>query len=111
MIGDRAVGACLEGAIAGRRRFSGRGCTGKSQLDAQVAAEPVVGFDDAPVATMVWPQLTTVRQPVRAIGRVAAELISQYQPHRQGWPRPVPRRHLPLELVLRGSLAPAPQDS
>ena len=71
----------------------------------------IVGFDDAPVASMVWPQLTTVRQPLRVIGRVAAELISEYQPHRQGWPRPVPRRHLPLELVLRGSLAPAPQDS
>ena len=71
----------------------------------------VVGFDDAPVAAMVWPRLTTIRQPVRAIGRVAAELISEYQPHRHGWPRPVPRRHLPLELVLRDSVAPAPEDS
>jgi len=33
----------------------------------------VVGFDDAPVATMVWPQLTTIRQPVRQMARVAAE--------------------------------------
>lgn len=24
----------------------------------------IVGFDDAPIATMLWPQLTTVRQPV-----------------------------------------------
>ncbi len=33
----------------------------------------VVGFDDAPVATMVWPQLTTIRQPVRAMARAATE--------------------------------------
>ena len=27
----------------------------------------VVGFDDAPVATMIWPLLTTVRQPVTSM--------------------------------------------
>src|SRR6185437_2785875 len=32
----------------------------------------VAGFDDAPVASMIWPQLATVRQPVREIARLAA---------------------------------------
>ena len=66
----------------------------------------VVGFDDAPVATMVWPQLTTIRQPVRAMARTAAELIIQHSPRRRGWPRPIPHRQLSFELILRNSTAP-----
>ena len=68
----------------------------------------VVGFDDAPVATMVWPQLTTIRQPVRAMARAATDLIIQHSPHRHGWPQPIPRRRLNFELILRNSTAPPP---
>jgi len=28
----------------------------------------VVGFDDTPTATTVWPELTTIRQPIAAMG-------------------------------------------
>ncbi len=65
----------------------------------------IAGFDDAPVASMMWPQLATVRQPVREIARIAADLIIQHRPHRHGWPQPVPRLRLDLDLVLRGSIA------
>lgn len=68
----------------------------------------VVGFDDAPVSTMVWPQLTTIRQPVRAMARTAAELIIQHSPRRRGWPDPMPRPRLNFELILRSSTAPPP---
>jgi len=67
----------------------------------------VAGFDDAPVASMMWPQLATVRQPVREIARIAADLIIQHRPHRRGWPRPIPRPRLDLELVMRSSIGPA----
>ena len=67
----------------------------------------IAGFDDAPVASMIWPQLATVRQPVREIARIAADLIIQHRPHRRGWPRPIPRPRLDLELIMRGSIAPA----
>ncbi len=63
----------------------------------------VVGFDDAPIATMLWPLLTTVRQPVSAMARLAAELIIEHSPRRQGWPTPAPRRVLDFELVIRDS--------
>ncbi|MBS0377632.1 MAG: LacI family DNA-binding transcriptional regulator [Proteobacteria bacterium] len=66
----------------------------------------VVGFDDAPVATMVWPQLTTIRQPVRAMARVATDLIIEHSPRRNGWPQPIPRQRLKFELILRNSTAP-----
>jgi LacI family transcriptional regulator len=35
----------------------------------------VVGFDDTPLATTIWPALTTVRQPVAAMARKAMELL------------------------------------
>jgi len=66
----------------------------------------VAGFDDAPVATMIWPQLTTIRQPVMAMARAATELIIEHSPRRRGWPSPVPRRLLEFDLILRNSTAP-----
>ncbi len=66
----------------------------------------VAGFDDAPVATMIWPELTTIRQPVAALARTATELIIEHSPRRRGWPEPVPHRLLDFELVARGSTAP-----
>ena len=66
----------------------------------------VVGFDDAPVAMMVWPQLTTIRQPVRAMARAATELIIRHSPLRRGWPQPIPRQRLNFELILHNSTAP-----
>ena len=38
----------------------------------------VAGFDDAPIAHSVWPRLTTVRQPLRAMGEKAVELLERY---------------------------------
>ena len=35
----------------------------------------VIGYDDIPLATVVTPALTSVRQPARRMGRVAAELL------------------------------------
>ena len=70
----------------------------------------VVGFDDAPVATMIWPQLTTIRQPVTAMARTATDLIIEHSPRRNGWPSPVPRRLLEFELILRNSTAPPAVD-
>lgn len=35
----------------------------------------VCGFDDSPLARIIWPKLTTVAQPIRQMGRKAAELL------------------------------------
>jgi LacI family transcriptional regulator len=70
------------------------------ELPAQLS---VVGFDDAPIATMIWPLLTTIRQPVANMARHAAELIIEHSPRRQGWPTPVPHRVLEFELMIRDS--------
>ena len=38
----------------------------------------VVGFDDSPLASRIWPPLTTIRLPIRDMGRLAA---SKLLPH------------------------------
>ncbi|MEX2126346.1 MAG: LacI family DNA-binding transcriptional regulator [Woeseia sp.] len=35
----------------------------------------IVGFDDSPIATRIWPTLTTVRLPIVHMGRIAAQLL------------------------------------
>jgi len=35
----------------------------------------IVGYDDTPMASRIWPPLTTVRLPIRDMGKAAAELL------------------------------------
>ncbi len=62
----------------------------------------VVGFDDIPIAAWVSPTLTTVRQPLREIGRFAMETVLDMLAERPCADETV----FPCELVLRGSTAP-----
>ncbi len=59
----------------------------------------VAGFDDSPIAQVVWPQLTTIRQPVEEMAFAAATLLIQ----RLGGERSAEGRLLKFELVARGS--------
>jgi LacI family transcriptional regulator len=60
----------------------------------------IVGFDDMPQASLVYPQLTTVRQPLDQMGRVAARMLIDEIEH----PRCTPRRvTLSTSLVIRDS--------
>lgn len=64
----------------------------------------VVGFDDTPLAARMWPPLTTVRWPIRDMGRMAAELaLAQI---REGGRRRV--GVLEPRLTIRRSTAPPP---
>ncbi len=68
----------------------------------------VVGFDDIQTAEMVWPALTTVRQPVMNMGAAAGDLLFNRLSVAGGgqWPYPVPHLVLQHDIVLRGSTAP-----
>jgi DNA-binding LacI/PurR family transcriptional regulator len=63
----------------------------------------VVGFDDSPVAMTVRPTLTTVRQPIGAMGRELAELLMRQISDPVGSPS---RVIFPTELIVRESSAP-----
>jgi LacI family transcriptional regulator len=71
----------------------------------------IVGFDDAPAASLVWPPLTTVRQPVFEMAVAAVEMLLERTGRRATAPagEPALQRVLPHELMLRGSTAPPPR--
>jgi LacI family transcriptional regulator len=67
----------------------------------------IIGFDDIPLASLVTPRLTTVRQPLEEISQVAvARLLERLdvQPSRRR------RVLLPTELMVRASSAPPPRE-
>jgi LacI family transcriptional regulator len=64
----------------------------------------VVGFDDAPIAEMISPSLTTVRQPLQEMADVAVSLLLERVSKNDAKKRI--RRVLPTSLVVRESTAP-----
>ncbi|GAA0530129.1 LacI family transcriptional regulator [Rhizomicrobium palustre] len=65
----------------------------------------IVGIDDSPIASSFWPKLTTMRQPVSDLGRVATEiLIGEIEAPRQ---RRIEK--LGCEIVLRDSASAPPR--
>ncbi|MGX7826729.1 LacI family DNA-binding transcriptional regulator [Actinokineospora sp. 24-640] len=63
----------------------------------------VIGFDDSALMTATDPPLTTVRQPIEAIGRAAVDLLAAQI---AGAPVPTGELLFEPELVVRGSAAP-----
>jgi len=61
----------------------------------------VAGFDDSIVAQLVWPRLTTCRQPLREMAEAAVSILTQ----RRQEEGPVERK-LDHELIVRESTAP-----
>lgn len=63
----------------------------------------IVGFDDVELASHVTPKLTTVRQSLHEMGRLAAGLLSRLI---DGQPVDAPRIELATRLIVRDSTAP-----
>src|SRR5690606_22646722 len=111
----------LEGGHAAAARLIARGVTGiicasdVLALGAIRAARrarlrvpddiSVVGYDDSPFMTCTEPPLTTVRQPIEAMGQAVVRLLT-----REVGGDTVPTDELLFEpdLVVRGSTGPAP---
>lgn len=64
----------------------------------------IVGFDDLPMASRVWPNLTTVRLPIRDMGRMAAEKLTARS--RGLDPATLVQPEVRPSLVARDSAAP-----
>ncbi len=62
----------------------------------------VCGFDDTPISRQIWPTLTTIRQPSREMGRIAAlQLLASLRGRGEGH-----MVQLPFSLQVRESTAP-----
>ena len=68
----------------------------------------VAGFDDIDLARATRPMLTTVRQPLQEMGRIAVSLLIRLLERQR-----LDALHIELatELVVRGSTGPAPASS
>ncbi len=60
----------------------------------------IVGFDDIPQAAMVRPALTTVRQPLEQMGRLATQMLIDQLKNPE---KEIGRIELPTELIVRDS--------
>jgi DNA-binding LacI/PurR family transcriptional regulator len=116
---ERAMFA-LEGGQAAATRLLERGVTGivcasdplalgavraVRRRGLRVPADvSVVGFDDSTFMNCTDPPLTTVRQPIEAIGRAAVAILTSQM---EGARVPSDELFFEPELVVRGSTAPA----
>jgi LacI family transcriptional regulator len=66
----------------------------------------IVGFDDIPQAELVRPALTTIRQPLEKMGRVATQMLLDMLKYPEV---NVNRIELPTELIIRSSTS-SPKD-
>jgi LacI family transcriptional regulator len=73
----------------------------------------VAGFDDAPIAKSVWPKLTTIRQPLRAMGEESVRLLERHirQSNSTSSETVRPSVLLDYELRVRQSTGPCPDPS
>jgi LacI family transcriptional regulator len=65
----------------------------------------IVGFDDTPEAELVTPALTTVRQPLAEMGRMAVSLLTRLLENRR-----LEALHIELatQVIIRDSTGPPP---
>ena len=64
----------------------------------------LIGFDDAPIATRMWPAMTSVRLPVREMGKAAAEKLFAQPKEATN----APAAEFTPALIERQSTAPPP---
>lgn len=70
----------------------------------------IVSYDDRDLARKLWPNLTTVHQPLEELGETSArQLVARLHPLRRA-ERPYPSEMvLPCRVVKRSSVAPMPR--
>jgi LacI family transcriptional regulator len=59
----------------------------------------VCGYDDTPLATLIWPQLTTIRVPIAALSRAAADLLVRSIKARESAEERAPQ-HIVIDYAL-----------
>ena len=69
----------------------------------------VVGFDDTSAATTVWPELTTLHQPIAAMADAGIDILLRTIRQRTDDTRVLTDHVLPHRLVMRDSVAHPPK--
>ena len=69
----------------------------------------VVGFDDTSAATTVWPELTTIHQPIAAMADAAIDILLRTIRRKSDDTRVLTDHVMPHRLVVRDSVARPPK--
>lgn len=69
----------------------------------------VVGFDDTPTATTIWPELTTIRQPIAAMAESSIELLLRSIRRKDSETKVVVDHVVAHQLIKRDSVAAPPK--
>ncbi len=69
----------------------------------------VVGFDDTSAATTVWPELTTIHQPIASMANAAIDILLRSIRRRTDSTRVLMDHVVPHRLVTRDSVAAPPK--
>lgn len=62
----------------------------------------IAGYDDTPIASIMCPQISTVRQPIKEMARKAAQLLNHAINHPGDDPQHIMLGH---DIILRGSVS------
>ena len=68
----------------------------------------VVGFDDTPTATTVWPELTTIRQPIAAMAASSIDLLLRSIRRRKDGEARVVVDHVVAHMLVKRDSVAAP---
>jgi LacI family transcriptional regulator len=68
----------------------------------------VCGFDDTPLATTIWPELTTIRQPIGDMARAAVDMLLRLMRRRREEDAAIAHEQFDFALVRRQSDGPPP---
>ena len=68
----------------------------------------IIGFDDIPQASLVYPKLTTVSQPLEQMGQIAVKMLLERIEDRS---LPPQRVTLATQLIIRDSCGPCQAQS
>jgi LacI family transcriptional regulator len=70
----------------------------------------ICGFDDTPLASAIWPALTTIRQPIRDMSREAIGLLAmRFRQQDEGGDEAIGKVKLDYQLIRRQSDAVPPR--
>lgn len=69
----------------------------------------VVGFDDSALATTIWPELTTIHQPIADMSRAAVDLLTTMLRDRSGATEAAPRQIVLDYTLIRRQSDSAPR--
>lgn len=69
----------------------------------------VVGFDDSSAATTVWPELTTIQQPIASMANAAVEILMRGIRRNDSTTRVLTDHVVAHRLVIRDSVAAPPR--